>query len=267
VLTSPDTDTDIVGRLRAAGCVFAKEEAELLTSAATTTAELSSMADQRVSGLPIEHVVGWADFCGLRILVGPGVFVPRRRTEFLVRQSLRVSVDIIAPIVIVDMCCGTGALGIAVAAGLDRDIELHACDIDPGAASWARRNVGPIGGRVYVGDLFAPLPAGLCGRVDVLLANAPYVPTDEIALLPAEARVHEPRVSLDGGHDGLDVLRRVIAEAGRWLAPRGRVLVETTERQLPDLLEAMATGGLQARTARSARLHATVVVGTRTTAR
>jgi release factor glutamine methyltransferase len=107
------------------------------------------------------------------------------------------------------------------------------------------------------------LPAELRGRVDIVLANAPYVPTEEIALLPPEARLHEPLVSLDGGADGLDVLRRVIAAAPQWLAPGGRLLVETTQSQRSVLLDAVAAAGLTSRTSRSARLDATVVIATR----
>src|SRR6266581_6039397 len=235
----------IVARLRAAGCVFAEDEAELLISAAATPAELTAMVDRRVSGLPLEHVVGWADFCGLRIAVEPGVFVPRRRTEFLVRQAIAVAPP--HP-VIVDLCCGSGAVGAALAAALD-PAELHAADIDPVAVRCARRNLAPHG-YVYTGDLFEPLPAALRGRVDVLAANVPYVPAGEVALLPAEARVHEPRVALDGGADGLDVLRRVAAGAPQWLAPGGFLLVETSERQAPRAAEAFARSGLATRVAR-----------------
>ena len=98
--------------------------------------------------------------------------------------------------VVVDLCCGSGAVGAALAAALD--VELYAVDVDPEAVRCARRNVGPVGGVVYAGDLYAPLPADLHGRVEVLAANAPYVPTDDIRLLPLEARLHEPRAALDG---------------------------------------------------------------------
>jgi release factor glutamine methyltransferase len=125
-------------------------------------------------------------------------------------------------------------------------VELHAADVDPVAVRYARRNLADLGGAVHEGDLFAPLPAMLRGRVDVLVANVPYVPTDAIALMPPEARDHEPRRSLDGGADGLDVLRRVAAEAGQWLAPGGTLLVETSRRQSATALDVMAAGGLRA---------------------
>src|SRR5579864_9525778 len=201
-----DPESVIVARLRAAGCVFAEDEARLLMSAARTPAELDAMVGQRAAGLPIEQVLGWAEFCGQRIAVAPGVFVPRRRTEFLVRQAEALARP---GAVIVDLCCGAGAIGAALAAAVDR-AEVHAADIDPAAVRCARRNVP---GQVYQGDLYEPLPSRLRGRVAIVVANVPYVPSGEIRLLPAEARAHEPRVALDGGPDGLDVLRRVAAGA------------------------------------------------------
>ena len=117
--------------------------------------------------------------------------------------------------------------------------------------------------RVYEGDLYEPLPATLRGRVDILVANAPYVPTEAIGLLPLEARRHEPRVALDGGADGLDVQRRVSAAAPQWLAPGGYLLVETSERQAPQTVETVACHRLIPRVASCDELNATVVIGTR----
>jgi release factor glutamine methyltransferase len=251
----------IVARLRSAGCVFAEDEAELLIAAAGTPAELAAMVDRRAAGLPLEHVVGWADFCGLRIAVEPGVFVPRRRTEFLVRQAIAVAPP--RP-VIVDLCCGSGAVGAALAAAL-HPAELHAADIDPVAVRCARRNIGPAGGHIYAGDLFGPLPAALRGRVGILAANVPYVPTAELGLLPAEARLHEPRAALDGGGDGLDILRRVADEAALWLAEGGSLLAETTERQEQAACDTASRGGLVPRVAHSPELAATVLIARKST--
>ncbi|MCX4786282.1 MULTISPECIES: putative protein N(5)-glutamine methyltransferase [unclassified Streptomyces] len=258
VPASPLTVFTIVTTLRAAGCVFAEEEAELILSTATGPAELAAMVERRAAGLPLEHVLGWAEFSGLRIAVDPGVFVPRRRTEFLVRQAAALAGS---GAVVVDLCCGSGALGAALAATLD-GIELHATDVEPAAVRCARRNVADTG-RVYEGDLFEPLPGSLRGRVEILLANVPYVPTEDVELLPPEARIHEPRVALDGGRDGLDVLRRVTAEAPRWLAPGGHLLVETSERQAARAEETIARSGLIPRVVTSDELYATVVVATR----
>jgi release factor glutamine methyltransferase len=249
----------IVAALRAAGCVYAEDEARMLISNARTQVELATMVERRTAGMPIEHVVGWAEFYGLRISVDPGVFVPRRRTEFLVHEALAV---LRPTAVIVDLCCGSGAVGAALVAALDR-IELHAVDIDTAAVRCARRNVGS-GGHVYEGDLFQPLPASLRGRVDLLAANAPYVPADEVGLMPLEARLHEPRMALDGGSDGLDVVRRVIAGAADWLVPGGHLLVEVSGRQALRTVEAMATSGLIPQVARSEELNATIVSGTKT---
>jgi release factor glutamine methyltransferase len=273
-----------VTRLRAAGCVFAEDEARLLVSAASTPADLAAMVDRRAAGLPLEHVVGWAEFCGLHIAVDPGVFVPRRRSEFLVRQAASLGCHaadppdqapvpapqatasrpgrVGPPAVIVDLCCGSGALGAAVTAALDR-AELYAVDIDPAAVRCARRNLAACGGRVYEGDLYQPLPSSLRGRVDILLANVPYVPTDAVRTLPPEARLHEARLALDGGPDGLDVLRRVTAVAPFWLVPGGHLLVETSERQALRAAEAFALNGLTTRVVSSADLNATVIIGTR----
>ncbi|MFF1460765.1 putative protein N(5)-glutamine methyltransferase [Streptomyces sp. NPDC058330] len=255
---TPLTALDVVTRLRAAGCVFAEDEAALLLSAATGPAHLAALVSRRVDGLPLEHVLGWAEFCGIRVAVGPGVFVPRRRTEFLVRQAVAAAP---ARPVVVDLCCGSGALGAALATALPA-AELHAADVDPAAVRYARRNLAGLG-QVYEGDLFAPLPGSLRGRVDVLLANVPYVPTHDVELLPAEARVHEPRAALDGGGDGLDVMRRVAAAAPGWLAPGGSLLVETSERQAALAEETIGVGGLVPRVVVSEELYATVVIGTR----
>ncbi|MGW0397747.1 putative protein N(5)-glutamine methyltransferase [Streptomyces sp. NPDC003002] len=248
----------LVERLRAAGCVFAEEEAELLTGAARDDGHLADLLGRRVAGEPLEHVVGWAEFCGLRMEVGEGAFVPRRRTEFLVGEAAAL-----APpgAVVLDLCCGVGALGAAVAARVPGGVELHAADIDPAALAYARRNVAPYGGTVWEGDLYAPLPASLRGRVDVLVVNAPYVPTEEIGLMPSEARDHEPLVSLDGGADGLDIHRRVAAGALPWLAPGGHLLIETSARQCPATASALTAAGLAVRVVTSEELCATVAIG------
>jgi release factor glutamine methyltransferase len=276
------TEGAVIARLRAAGCVFAEEEAAMLFAAAATPAELDALVERRAAGEPLEQVVGWASFCGLRVFVDPGVFVPRRRSEFLV--SVAVSLDRIrgrgetARPVIVDLCCGTGALGLAVASGLAGGlagpglaglagaggrVELHASDLDPAAVACARRNVEPPGGAVYQGDLFTVLPASLRGRIDVLICNAPYVPTSQIAYMPAEAREHEALLALDGGSDGLAILRRVAAGAPAWLAPGGVLLVETSEQQAPEMAAEMDGAGLAARIHDDDEYGATIVTGTR----
>jgi release factor glutamine methyltransferase len=235
--------------------VFAEDEAELLIDAAPTASDLARLVEQRVTGLPLEQVLGWAHFCGLRIAIDPGVFVPRRRSEFLVQQAAAIAQP--GPLVL-DMCCGSGAVGAALAAV--QRIELYAADVDPAAVNCARRNIGE---RVYEGDLYEPLPASLRGRIDVLVVNAPYVPTDEIALMPPEARLYEPQVALDGGVDGLDIQRRVVAGAPLWLAPTGTLLIETSDRQAGRTADIVAQAGMHPRVVSSDELDATVVLGVR----
>lgn len=242
---------DLVDALRAAGCVWAEDEAAVLRTAAIDETHLWRLARRRMSGEPLEQVVGWAQFCGLRIVVEPGVFVPRRRSEPLVAAACAAARAVGRPPVLVDLCCGSGALGAAVAARVDV-AELHAADIDPAAARCAGVNLASFGGQVHVGDLFDALPAHLRGRVDVLVVNAPYVPTGRIATLPAEARRYEPRAALDGGLDGVAVHRRVAAGVSAWLAPGGVVLIETSGQQAEATLAALTAPGLMADTVASA---------------
>jgi release factor glutamine methyltransferase len=258
----PADAAPVVARLRAAGCVFAEDEAAVLLAEATGPAHLVALVDRRAAGEPLELVVGWAEFCGLRVAVEPGVFVPRQRTALLVEQAVVALRGAGRPPVVVDLCCGSGAVGLAVAAAAG-PVELHAADVDPVAVGCARRNLAPVGGRVHRGDLYTALPAGLRGRVDLLAVNAPYVPSAAVALMPPEARDHEPRTALDGGPDGTDLQRRVAAGARHWLAPGGSLVVETSVRQAPHTVAAVEGGGLCAEVVRDDERDATVVVGTR----
>ncbi|MDR7158068.1 methyltransferase [Arthrobacter sp. BE255] len=283
----------VVSALRAAGCVFAEDEARLLLSEATSTLELAEWVDRRVAGEPLEYILGWAEFCGLRIAVDPGVFVPRRRTGLLVSEAVTLLQEGIATVgfatvdpttealaapagppatprtpgtpltpagIVVDLCCGSGAVGVAIASRVP-GVELHAADIDPVAVSCGRRNVTRVGGQIYQGDLYSALPSKIRGRVRLLAVNAPYVPTGALYTMPLEARNYEPRISLDGGTDGLDLHRRVIAEAAEWLAPGGHLLIETSERQAAGTAAIMASAGFAARTVHSDELDGTVVIG------
>jgi release factor glutamine methyltransferase len=276
---SADFDA-VVARLRGAGCVFAEDEAALLIEAAGSPAELERMVARRVEGLPLEHILGWAEFAGIRIAVDPGVFVPRRRTELLVAEALAL----LRPgDLVLDLCCGSGAVGAAIAASTHRttetgapgafaadggatdrvspdSIRVYAADIDPAAVHSARRNL-PHPGDVFEGDLYDALPGDLRGRIDLLVVNAPYVPTDAIATMPPEARLHEARLALDGGDDGLDVQRRVATDAPHWLSPGGHLLIETSERQAPTTAGIFAAAGLHPRIVHDDELDATVVVG------
>ncbi|MFI7605567.1 putative protein N(5)-glutamine methyltransferase [Micromonospora sp. NPDC049366] len=252
---------DLVRRLRAAGCVYAEDEADLLLDAADSAAALSDLVDRRVAGTPLEHLLGWAEFCGLRVAVDPGVFVPRGRTALLVDAAVALAGP--APAV-VDLCCGSGAAALVLAHRL-APRWLAAVDIDPAAVTCARRNLAGLEVPVFQGDLFAPLPTRWRGRLDLVIANAPYVPSAAVPLLPAEARHHEAPVALDGGPDGLAVLRRVIADAAHWLAPGGHLVVEAAERQTDALCAELVAAGLLPTVRHDDDLDATAVTARRPT--
>ncbi len=249
----------LVARLRAAGCVFAEEEAALLVEAADDQDALERMVRDRVAGRPLEHLLGWAELDGRRVVVTDGVFVPRQRTRLLVDQAAAR-----APRggTVVDLCCGTGALLVAVLARRP-DLDGHAADLDPAAVACARTNLSGLApDRVHEGDLYDALPTTLRGRVDVLVVNAPYVPTAEIARMPPEARDHEHRVALDGGHDGLDVHRRVAAGAPDWLAPAGVLVIEVAPGQVATATGLLVAAGLVPQTVTDDERGATALVAT-----
>ena len=231
--------------------MFAEDEAAVLRSSATSDSHLSSLLARRVAGEPLEVVVGWASFAGIRVLIDPGVFVPRRRSELLVDLAA-------SPSVVVDLCCGSGAVGAAIAARLP-EAEVYAADVDPIAVACARRNLPA--DHVFEGDLYDALPGSLRGRVEVIVANAPYVPTDAIATMPTEARDHEPRVALDGGSDGVDLHRRLAVSARHWLAPGGRLVIETSRAQADRTAVAMRDAGLVTRVETDDERDATAAVG------
>lgn len=243
----------LADRLRAAGCVFAEQEAALLRAA---PGDLQTLAARRIAGEPLEQILGWAEFAGLRLSVAPGVFVPRRRTEFLVACALAF----VPPGgTVVDVCCGTGAIGAALLAARP-GLVLHAADVDPAATACARENLPGAAG-VHTGDLLDALPPALAGTVDVVVASTPYVPSDAVAAMPPEARDHEPRVALDGGGDGIDVVRALAAQARAWLRPGGHLLVECAAHQADTAADALAGTGFAESVARDDERDATVVAG------
>lgn len=248
---------DVVAVLRAAGCVFAEEEAQLLAEAAEDAADLARLVTARAGGTPLEQLVGWAEFDGLRIRVAPGVFVPRQRSTFLVEVAAAIAPRHGS---VVDLCCGTGALLAALSARRP-DLDGHAADLDPSAVACARLNLPA--DRVHQGDLYSPLPEALRGRIDLLMVNAPYVPTSEIAQLPREARDHEHRCALDGGEDGLDVHRRVAAGAATWLAPHGVLLIEVAGTQIAAAVELLSAQGLRPETRHDDERRTTIICATR----
>ena len=241
----------IVAQLRAAGCVYAEDEADLLRAEAAGD-PLEGLVARRVAGEPLETVLGWVGLDGVRLRVGPGCFVPRQRTLLLAREAVEAH-----PATFVELCCGVAPVA-ALVVRARPGTRVHVADLDPAPLEHARANLAGEGA-VHLGDLFAALPTSLRGEVDVLAVNAPYVPTDEIGLMPAEARVHEPALALDGGPDGLDLHRRVAVEAPQWLRPGGVLLIETSVRQAPGTAAICAAAGLHPEIVRDDELDATAV--------
>jgi release factor glutamine methyltransferase len=243
--------------LAAAGCVSADAEADWLLEEArdpegsgepqggapVNQEGLRAMVARRVAGEPLQYVIGWAPFGRLRLAVGPGVFVPRPETEGLADRAATRLRATPGRRTAVDLCTGSGAIACFLASEAP-GTRVLATELDPGALAWARVNADRYGVELLAGDLDAPLPAELAGRVDVLCANVPYVPSEAIATLPTDVRDHEPRLSLDGGPDGLDVFRRLAGRAGHWLAPGGWLYCEIGEDQAEEAAAILTGAGL-----------------------
>jgi release factor glutamine methyltransferase len=215
---------DVVARLRAAGSVFAEDEAALLGGD-------EALIARRVAGERLEHVLGWAEFCGLRIEVDQGVFIPRAQTEALAERAAALQ-----PRVALDLFAGSGAIA-CVVKQRNPDARVVAAELDRVALACAARNCERYGVELVASDVDADIPDHLAGRVDVLTANVPYVPTGELPFVPHDG---EPDSALDGGSDGNDWVRRVRAIAPRWLRPGGTVLIERPEADGPDRVLSVA---------------------------
>jgi release factor glutamine methyltransferase len=198
--------------------------------------------ERRAAGEPLQYVTGEMPFRHIVLKVRPGVFIPRPETEVLVDEVLAAIDGVVAPVV-VDLCTGSGAVAISVAHERP-DARVFATEIVPGTADAARENAARCGvaDRVTVvaGDLFTPLPEELRGAVHVVASNPPYIPTADLAGLPAEVGGFEPRIALDGGADGLDVVRRIVDGARTWLVPQGALVVETDTTRAQEAVNVMA---------------------------
>lgn len=233
--------------------MFAEDELATLAEAAGDEQGLRRLIDRRVAGEPIQYLVGYAEFAGLRLAVEPGVFIPRPRTELLARLAVE---RLAAGDGFLDIGCGSGPVAAYVARHAI-GVAVTAVDRDDRAVEVARRNLP--GATVRQAASAADLAGS---RYRAIAANLPYVPTAAIALMPYEARECEPRGSVDGGTDGLDPLRAWAAGLPGILAPAGIFLTEVSRDQVPiatDLLRA-AFGGRTAITVhRDADLDATVI--------
>jgi len=201
--------------------------------------------ERRAAGEPLQYVTGEMPFRHLVLQVRPGVFIPRPETEVLVDAVLQYLDRCgVGEPVVVDLCTGSGA--VAVSTAYERaGARVHATEIVRATAEVARLNAERAGVAdrvvVGVGDLFAPLPDELRGRVDVVVSNPPYIPTADLAGLPAEVASREPRIALDGGADGLDTVRRIVDEARAWLRPGGLLAMETDTERAKDAAELMSS--------------------------
>ncbi|HEX6476309.1 MAG TPA: HemK family protein methyltransferase [Acidimicrobiales bacterium] len=230
--------SEVVGRLRAAGCVAAEEEAHDLLASAPDQRVLEAWVRRRERGEPLAWITGALEFGGRRVRVAPGVYVPRIQSEELARRACRLLPDHGRA---ADLCTGAGAIAAHIRAEMPTT-SVIGTDVDPTSVACATRN----GVRAIVGDLDRPLRSD--HTFDVVTSVAPYVPTAELRFLPADVQRFEPRAALDGGGDGLDVVRRVVSAAGRLLRPGGWLLIELGGRQdqalAPDLARA-AFGDLE----------------------
>ncbi len=223
----------IADRLRVAGCVRADDEAALLLGERWDTAELEGRVARRERGEPLEWVLGWAEFDGLRLALAPGVFVPRQRTVPLARLAASLLAASPDPQVLLDTCTGCGAIACVVARRCP-DALVLAGDLDFAAVRCAARNGRRYGVSVMRSDLLSGFPVGLRGSVRVIVGNVPYVPAGELAKMPVDAREWEPALALSGGLDGLGVLRELAVQAGEWLGQGGSLLTETALNQSAD---------------------------------
>jgi release factor glutamine methyltransferase len=226
----------LTARLAAAGFVAAGEEAvELVERAAGDDELLEALVARRLTGEPLAWITGSVTFCGRTLRVDPGVYVPRPQTEDLAR---RAADRLPAGGTAVDLCTGCGAIA-AVLQAARPDARVVASDLDERAVTCARGN----GVEAYAGDLFAPLPHDLRGRVDVVAGVVPYVPTPELGLLQRDTFTFETPLAYDGGADGTDVLRRVVAGSARWLRPGGALILELGGDEAARLSPALARAG------------------------
>lgn len=221
-------------RLRAAGCVFAAEEAAILVDAARDVEQLEEMTARRCAGEPLEHVVGKVRFGSIDLHVGPGVFIPRQRSLLLAQVAAEVlrRRHVEHPVV-VEAFCGVAPIAAAVAEAAI-GARIHVVDVDAKALDYARRNL-PAGAHAHLGDGLSTLPPRLLGAVDVIATVPPYIPDGAVELLPHETE-YEPRTALLGGSDGLDHIRPLVGVAPEWLADGGALLMEMNTAQAGQIL-------------------------------
>ncbi len=202
-------------------------------SAASQSDTTADALDRRSDGAPRAYRDGRQTFMGVDLLVDAGALVPRAETEVLGRAAVQMLSEMEvdgAGLTLIDMCCGSGNLGCAIASSLP-GLRVMAADLTSGCVSLARRNVAHLGlgerVSVHQGDLFEALEdLSLQGRVDVVVCNPPYISSGRLERDRAALLRHEPREAFDGGPYGLTIHQRVIMEAMSFLRPGGWLLCE-----------------------------------------
>jgi release factor glutamine methyltransferase len=227
---------ELTQRLSQAGFIAADEEArELIEASNGDDAVLESLVERRLRGEPLAWIVGFATFCGLRVNVDVGVFVPRWQSEPLARLAAK---RLPTRGVAIDVCTGSGAIATWLRARRPL-ARIVATDLDERAVACAASN----GVEVYLGDLFQPLAPDLEGHADVVVSVVPYVPTPSLSLLPRDTFAFETTLSYDGGEDGAEVLRRVVCDSARFLRTGGALLLELGGDQAEVVHDDLVTHG------------------------
>lgn len=209
---------------------------------AAAAARLTELVTRRRSGVPLQHLTGRAGFRTVEVAVGPGVFIPRPETEVMVEHALRWLTAHDGTPRVVDLCSGSGAIAAALAAEARPAAEIHAVERSPEAAAYLRRNVAGSGVVVHEVDMADALPE-LAGRVDLVIANPPYVPVEAWEQVPAEVRDHDPTAAVFSGPDGLDAHRVLTRTAWRLLRPGGLLLAEHAEVQHESIVALYTAAG------------------------
>jgi release factor glutamine methyltransferase len=193
------------------------------------------MVRRRLTGEPLAWIIGSVSFCGFQIRVDPGVYVPRWQSEPLARRAVE---RLPATGLAIDLCTGSGAIA-RILTTERPGARVVASDVDERAVACALANAV----EVYQGDLFAPLPPTLEGRVDVVVGVVPYVPTPALPLLQRDTFAFESPLAYDGGPDGTDILRRVLRDSPRFLRAGGALLLELGGEQADALRDDLARRG------------------------
>jgi release factor glutamine methyltransferase len=197
------------------------------------TEKLNEILRRRTKREPLQYIIGYVDFYGLKINVGQGVLIPRPETELLVEETLKRA-DRNSPIRIIDLCTGSGAIALALAKNLPM-AELYGTDPSEKALKYAEENarINSIKNVTFLhGSLFEPVKDMI---FDIIVSNPPYIKSGDIQSLQPEIRDWEPKDALDGGKDGLYFYREIFSQAARHLKPKGLIIVEAGEGQAEDI--------------------------------